>query len=159
MWDNYFNNTKKKPAPSEQTLYPAGVLANLCRVSAELKVRSRDNVVPLQPTVLEARLILCDFRANWVGLFVPELIQPGTEIAFTLEQPTRFFCHGRVDSCNFRTDSSRVFSQKAFDYRLGFTILHRSAEEAEMVQRFVDELNRAQTTPLGVFELQKRSAA
>jgi hypothetical protein len=155
MWQTEYGITRIKPAKqSQESPSLTKGLSNLCRIQAELKVRKPAGpVVPIQQKIIPARLILCDFRETWIGLFTPESVQVGTEVAFTIEKPKRFFCVAQVTSCVFRTDASRVISTAPYDYRLNLRILFQTADEARLVASFVQALNTAQMTPMGIYSL------
>ena len=135
-------------------------LSNLCRTQAELKIQNPlgGNVTAIQPLVIPARLILCDLRETWIGLFTTQSLSLGTEVAFSMNSPQPFNCMTQVSSCVFRTDQSRVISKVQYDYRLSLKIIFKSVDEARLIELFINEMNSAQAAPMGIYNLEKRSA-
>ena len=139
MWDTTFGITKvvKNYAPSKREKLNWGY--QLKRVSAELKLREGASV-PLSQPIVRARVVLCDFRPKWIGLFTEAAIPTGHEIALTIEDPVRFFCFGKVVYSGLVPHQSHIISFSRFDYRTCVEIVFQSKEEFYAIRRYTDEL-------------------
>lgn len=113
----------------------------LKRVQAELKISNGTQISGNQRGhVIGARVVLNDFGPKGIGAYSPEPIMVGQEVSITIEEPTRFYCRGRVTWCQM--EESRVISEAAYAYRMGIEFIFANEDEAKAIEEYCKELNR-----------------
>jgi hypothetical protein len=113
----------------------------LRRMSAELKVR-HGTLVPDDAKSFRARLVLCDFRPKWIGLFTEEVFPVGMEIALKIEEPFGYFCLGKVAASALVMRQSKVLSVARFDYRTCIEIVYHTRQELFSIRKYADHLRQ-----------------
>ncbi|MBN23226.1 MAG: hypothetical protein CL678_18215 [Bdellovibrionaceae bacterium] len=111
---------------------------SLKRVSAELKV----GTTPGQPQkIIDARVVLNDFRRRGVSVFTKESMPIGEMISVTLERPKRFYCRAKIVQCEQKHNAGMlVLSKENFNYRLALEFVFDSDEEKESIAEYCKEL-------------------
>jgi len=93
-------------------------------------------------TVIAARVVLNDFGPKGIGAYSPEPVMVGQEVSVTIEEPTRFYCKGRVTWCQM--EETHIISQAPFQYRMGIEFIFANDDEKSAVEEYVKELSKSQ---------------
>lgn len=111
------------------------------RVVAELRVLGSGLGKPT--VVTQARVMLNDISPKGVGLFCSTPLQPGQEVAITLDEPRRIYLRGRIIWCQNQESESHIISEKTFAFRMGIQFTPQSATEEEDIVKYCQELAEA----------------
>lgn len=109
---------------------------HLRRVRAQIKISE-----PMAPaTSTHARLILNDLSPKGMGMFSEAPLMVGQIVAITIEEPRRFYVHGRIVWCQEYDANSHVLSETSFSYRVGVEFVFETKEEEKSVREYCENL-------------------
>lgn len=140
MWDSSskFKNsrTRKKSIHARD---PHRLSLHIKRTKAEIVLTEGLSMVGTGTSV-PARVVLNDMSPKGLYLFASEQLALGQQIQLTLEEPRRFFAHGKVVSCQNIVMDRRVISEHQFPYRVGIEFLFRNDAERQAVLQYCQEI-------------------
>ncbi len=87
-------------------------------------------------SIIPARAILNDLTVHGLRIFTPVALQPGQELAITIEHPRYFYVRAVVSYCHELPYDSRVLSQSPCNFRLGVNFVFASSAEEIAVENY-----------------------
>jgi hypothetical protein len=115
----------------------AGPQIHIKRTRAEIMINQGLGKPPL---VYPARVVLNDLRPVGIFLFTTAAFPLNQAVAFTMEEPKRFYVNGRIRSCQTLILDRKVISEENYQYRVGIEFEFQSKAEVESVRRYCDEI-------------------
>lgn len=109
----------------------------ICRVKTDLAIL---DALGTPTKVIEARLLLNEFKVEGISVFSAEPIKPGTPVAITIQEPTIFYIAGTIGSSKLLLTKTSVFSNQSFPYLLQITFDINSDSEREIIRQFSETL-------------------
>jgi hypothetical protein len=117
------------------------------RVGAEVQSAAPLALGEKREAPFSARVMLNDFTAESVQIYVTRPMLQGEEFSLTLQHPRRFFVKGKVLWCRESEASGRVITAVKYTHRICLRFVFETPEEASEVQKFADEIKRLHLSP------------
>ena len=120
------------------------------RVTAQVKIQEKLKLgeAPKKEKLYAVRLFLNDFGPKGVFINALESMTVGQEIAITIEQPKRFYCRGRVCSCQYL--DTKIISHETYRYRMGIEFIFTSEQEERSVREYYELVMREHVNVVAV---------
>jgi len=110
---------------------------HIFRVEAELKVSSPPKLEATpSEEIIPARIILNDIGKHGMGLFLTQALSTGQTISITLEQPSLFYCKGKVLWCEEFSAYSNIISKCPFLFRAGICFNTETEKERQEIEKY-----------------------
>jgi hypothetical protein len=97
--------------------------------------------------VVPAKAILNDLTPKGLKVFTPVALEPGTELAITIQAPQYFFIRARVMFCHELGYDPRVLTATPSRYRVGLTFSFQSLGEEAAVESYVEQVFNEHVAP------------
>jgi hypothetical protein len=110
---------------------------HLKRVHVEL--RSGDGFTG-PTTIITARAVLNDMSLLGLKVFTSMPLNPGMELAITIEHPRYFYVRGVVRYCHEVNYESRILSSNPFNHRVYIQFIFNSAAEEIAVESYCRQI-------------------
>lgn len=131
MW----GSSGRRRGPPKKTSSKDQRPISIKRVNAEIKLSQAPGT---EGSLVSARLFLNDFTPRTVGLFSAVSVLVGEEVSLTIDKPKRFYCRGKIRSCQYLEAST--FSDQSFNFRILIEFIFDSLEDEEMVRKYCEEI-------------------
>jgi len=105
------------------------------RVRATMKILDSDD-----GQILEGRVVLNDLRPGGMLIYLAEFIEPGSEIAVTLEEPKGLFLKGRAERVEDFNQSSHIMSDNPFSFRVHMEIVYEDEDERSRIAEICEQV-------------------
>ncbi len=105
------------------------------------RVRANVKILDAESTLIyEGRVVLNDLRPGGMIIYLSEFIEPGSEIAVTLEEPKGLFLKGHVERVEDFNQSSHILSDNPFAFRVSMLLTFEDEEERARVSDICNQV-------------------
>lgn len=124
----------------------------LTRVRAEVRLKTR---APLEANltstntegeVIEVRVMLNDMSAHGVGIYAQRHLEPGTLVAFRIDEPREMTIEGKV-AWSKESGDYKIISKERYSIRVGIQFIFQSPKDEAAFAEFLRDLTKNHLYP------------